>query len=734
MDPTNRGSEEFHDDERTPDEPGATGRPPRESAAAPEVPAAQGPVRVVQLVAGDYLLTVNPVDGSEIEPCPPGALPARPERHGPERREGLRLAAAPPPPARQAGPQLPLVGRSEERERLGRLLSRGRSVRLTGPSGSGRSVLLDAVAEDCAGLAPDGVVRLSGYHRTPTDLLHELFAVVHHAPLHRLERGELLAAVHEIGAVVVLDDLEFGGAALDELLDATPECAFLLAATPDVAAPSTDSHVEEVFLGGLDRTGCLELLELAVDRPLTDEEADWAADLWFESEGLPLRFVQAGALLRQKDELASAPAAADDGFGVFAERPYAAAGDGEDEGRPASLPSLAEAAGPAVLLASRLDEAARNALRFAVALGGEMPHQAHLPALAGDTHADAAVGDLLACGLITPVGAHYRLAAGVAEQLLAGATATRPPPGRTPPPSTTPGGPGTPPSPPSGSPRRARSSSPRWAPSSATATPGTGRPRCCSPVPPHRPSRPRCTGAWERALRAGQEAARLAGEVGEEAYFHHELGVLALCTGNLDRARAQLEASIGLRGVLADKRGAVAGRRALALVADRSGLAMGARTVPGGGPARTGSTRVPPLPPLRTPSGEEVPAARREESAAPPAKPATARPVRPQPADSTTTIVSRVPAAAGAPAAAAAPVPVPPAPRGAARWAGRRGRTSSWPAATGATSSRRARAPSSPPSSAPSSPSAPPRAAGTETARRRSGPASRRTGRTATAG
>ncbi|GHG56500.1 ATP-binding protein [Streptomyces griseocarneus] len=669
MDPTNRGSEEFHDDERTPDETGAPQRPPREAAATPEAPAAQGPVRVVQLVTGDYLLTVNPVDGSEIEPCPPGALPARPERHGPERRDGLRRAAAPPPPARRTGPDLPLVGRTEERERLGRLLSRGRSVRLTGPSGAGRSVLLDAIAEDCAGLAPDGVVRLSGYRRTPADLLHDLFTAVHHAPLHRLERGELLAAVHEIGAVVVLDDLEFGGAALDELLDATPECAFLLAATPDVAAPSTDSHVEEVFLGGLDRTGCLELLELAVDRPLTDEEAGWAADLWFESEGLPLRFVQAGALLRQLDELTSQPPAADE-FGVFAERPYAAAaaeaaGDGEGDGRTAPLPTLAEAAAPAALLASRLGEAARDALRFAVALGGEMPHQAHLPALAGDTHADAAVGDLLACGLITPVGAHYRLAAGVAEQLLAEGYGDE-------------------------AAARAHSAAQHyaWWAGHPSVTPeriavegeailaalgaliadGDAGHRAAA-VLLARTAAPAFAaalhwGAWERSLRAGQEAARLAGEVGEEAYFHHELGVLALCTGNLDRARAELEASIGLRGVLADRRGAVAGRRALALVADRSGLAMGARTVPGGGPARTGSTAVPPLPPLpgRTPSGEEVPAARSEESAAPPAKPATARPARPQPTDATTAIVSRVPAAAGAPAAAAPAVPGPSAP------------------------------------------------------------------------
>ncbi|NED14242.1 hypothetical protein, partial [Streptomyces sp. SID9124] len=57
-------------------------------------------------------------------------------------------------------------------------------------------------------------------------------------------------------------------------------------------------------------------------------------------------------------------------------------------------------------------------------------------------------------------------------------------------------------------------------------------------------------GAWERALRIGQEAARLAGEVAEEAYFHHELGILALCTGHPARARTELETAISMRGAL----------------------------------------------------------------------------------------------------------------------------------------------------------------------------------------
>ncbi|WP_344089802.1 ATP-binding protein, partial [Streptomyces stramineus] len=661
MDPTNR-PEEFGDDGPEAVAASAPGHEAADRDAAGHGPAL---ARVVHVVAGDYVLTVNPVDGCEIEPCLPGERPGRPGRHGPDERAELLRAAAPPPPARRIGPELPLLERQEERERLSRLLSRGRSVRVTGPSGSGRTVLLDAVAADCANLAPDGVVRLSGHHRTTTDLLYELFAAVHDAPLHRPDRAGLLAAVHEIGAVVVLDDLEFGGSALDELLDATPECAFLLAATPDVAAPSPDSHLEEVFLGGLDRTGCLELLEHAVDRPLTDEEADWAADLWFESEGLPLRFVQAGALLRQRDEMSADPAAVDE-FGVFAERPYvaaaeAAAAEGDDSTAAGArngipLPALSTAAAPAALLASWLSDAARDTLAIAIALGGEVPHQAHLPALVGDTHADAAVGELLACGLITPTGAHYRLAAGVADQLTAQGYGTDAAErahtaaqhyawwaGH-----------------PSVAPERAAAEADAILAAMGVLIADGDAGQAAAAVLLARTAAPAFAAAlhwsaWERSLRHGQAAARRAGEVGEEAYFHHELGVLALCTGNLDRARAELEASIGMRGVLADKRGAIAGRRALALVADRAALAAGGPVVPPGVSRAERGPVPPPVPPVappaaphgRTPAGEEVPDARREESATPPAVPSPF--AAPRPEGVSTTVVTRLADGSAAP-------------------------------------------------------------------------------------
>ncbi|WP_043266147.1 ATPase AAA [Streptomyces sp. CT34] len=589
MDPnTHRGPEEYGDQD-APDAPPAPASGDRQGGSG-------GLARVVRLVAGNYLVAVNPVDGSEIQPCPPGERPAPPEKLDQQERAAAARAAAPPVPSGPvsfAGHEVPLEERDEDVDRLVRLLTRGRSVRVTGPSGSGRTRLLDAVAGAVADLAPDGVVRLSGYRRGVTDVLYALYAAVYRAPQHRPDRPELLRLLGGIGAIVVVDDLEFGGAALDELLDATPECAFLLSATPDVPAPSADSHLEEVFVGGISRTAGVRLLERAVGRPLTAEEDTWAADLWFESEGLPLRFVQAAALLRHRERARTAPGALDDGYGLFPEEGTAAAGEpGERPETP--LPPLGEAAAPASLLAERLGAAAQETLRFAVALNGELPHQAHLPALTQDTHADAALGELLGSGLISPAGTHYRLAGSVRDQLTAAGYAE-------------------------GAAARAHTAAQHYAwwaghpsvtPEQAAAESDTvlaamgvltgsrenGHPAAA--VLLARTAAPAFAAAlhwsaWERSLRHGQEAARLAGEVAEEAYFHHELGVLALCSGNIDRARAELEASIGLRGVLSDRDGAVAGRRALALVLDRARAASAnaATTVlKSVGPAAGGAT------------------------------------------------------------------------------------------------------------------------------------------------
>ncbi|MFI6288171.1 ATP-binding protein [Streptomyces sp. NPDC051018] len=587
----------------------SAGRPraPRDPGAPDLAQPTPAPARTVQLISGDLLLTVNPVDGSEIEPRPPGGAPEgqdwppEPRRRTHAQRAEAERAAKPPVPAGPAAPRLPLLERDEVHERVTRLLSRGRSVRLTGPDGSGRTTLLDLVAEDCAGLAPDGVVRLNGLHRTANELLYDLFAALHSAPRYRPGRAELLARVREIGAVVVLDDLAFGGSALNDLLAAAPECAFLLSAAPGLPEPAPGARLDEVSLTGLSRGASLELLERVVDRPLTEDETNWAGDLWFESQGLPLRFVQAGALLRQCDELRDDPDAFED------LSPFEGARSTE-----VPLPTLGQGAAPAALLASRLSAAARETLRFAVALGGEVPHQAHLPALVGDTHADAALGELLGCGLLSPAGARYRLSPGAVTQLRekgygddSAETATH---ARTAArhyawwaahPSVAPE-------------RVAAEADAVVAALAALVAQGKRAGHASAAVLLARGAAPALAaglhwGAWERVLRIGSEAARIAGEVAEEAYFHHELGALALCTGNLDRARAELETSVGMRGALSDKKGTVASRRALALVTDHfRGGAASAPTVPtapgaaSGGSGGAGGT-VPDVRPEKSP-------------------------------------------------------------------------------------------------------------------------------------
>ncbi|MFG2335836.1 ATP-binding protein [Streptomyces yangpuensis] len=638
----------------------ATGGPASPAPASvpaspgPMPPAPSGPARVVTLTAGDFTLTVNPVDGSEIEPLRPGTERGRPAKRDAAARAARDAAARPPVLPGSPISARPLLARDEELERLVRLLGRGRSVRLTGPSGSGRSALLDAVATRCTGVAPDGVVRLSGYgHQQPGELLHALYAAVYEAPRERPEQDVLLARVRDIGAVVLLDDLEMGGGALDELLRATPECAYLLAATPDTKAPSDDSHIEEVFLTGLGRADCVALLEAGVGRPLTDEETAWAEDLRFASEGLALRFVQAAAMLRQRDELNHGDEDDDEEPGVFEERP-------RDSGA-VPLPTLAEGAAPAELLASRVSESARAALRIACALGGELPHHAHLPALVGDTHADTAVAELLACGLLTPVGTRYRLAVGVARQLEDvgyGETVSE----------------------------EARTAARHyaWWTGHASVVPErvaaeadavlaalAGADVVAAAVLA-RTAAPAFAAslhweAWERVLRSGAEAARKAGEVAEQAYFHHELGVLALCEGRLDRARAELETSIGLRGALADKRGTVAGRRALALVVDRE--AAGAASPPlrleAPGTPSAASEAVTVATPaagskteaatVATPAARKAPAAR-PAPAAPAARTAPAAPAaRTVPAAAPSTPASKAPAAPAAPAVPVSP-------------------------------------------------------------------------------
>ncbi|MEY9878395.1 hypothetical protein ABH931_007922 [Streptacidiphilus sp. MAP12-33] len=529
---------------------------PEQSSAQSGDRRADGSTRTGDLVVGDLLLTVNAPEGSTPRSLPAGRRPA-----------------APVPPAVATGPAryalAGLLEREEQCARLRALLGQGRSVRLTGPHGSGRTAVLEAVATSCATLTPGGVVRLSAHRRPLGDLLQALYEALGGTPGHRPSRRELPGLLAGVRAIVLVDDVDFGGEALDDLLGAAPDCAFLIAATPDTPTPEVGAPIEESRLAGLTRAGSLALLAKLAGRSLDESERAWAVDLWFESEGLPLRFVQAAALLRHRELAIDA----------------LAGGLVEPDEDPVPLPSVAESAAPAVRIGRGLGEPARRLLRLASALGGEIPTPPHLPALIDVGHGEAAVEELVEAGLAEPTpGATHRLVEGVALLLAEEWPAV-------------------------GLPDAAQHFT--WWTGHAAVTEAqiaaeaevllavlrtdqeAGRheqvvllARACAPSF----ALALRWGAWERALRYGLESARATEAVAQEAWFHHELGVLTFCAGAYSRSRAELEASVALRGALADSRGTATGRHVLELL-DQAVTLSGATAVGGGGSRREDGLR-----------------------------------------------------------------------------------------------------------------------------------------------
>ncbi|MFE6053241.1 ATP-binding protein [Kitasatospora sp. NPDC056446] len=552
-----------------------------------------------ELVSGGLLVGVGAPDGSEARPCPEEWRP-RPRPTGrsePARGPVGGVGRAVGPLALGAGPaDLPLLDREADIAELLGLLAEGRSIRLVGQAGSGRSALLSAVAEAAADLAPGGVVQLCGHHRTVDDLLQDLFAATHHAPGYRPDPGQLAAHLAGVGAVVVIDAAEPSDSELEELLATAPGCAFLVSVAPDSPPLVVGSRLQDHLVAGLSRSACLALTARLAGRPLDVAEKAWAVDLWFESEGLPLRFVQAAALLRQRDVSVDALVAAeDDRMDVFGavEGPVHDPDPAIRENalrRTVPLPSVAETASPAVRLAEGLSEPAQAVLRLTVALGGECPTAPHLPALIDVGQGEAALAELADAGLAVSVGGHHRLTAGAFDLL-------------------------APHWPPLGCVDGAAQHFAWWVGHSSVtleqiaaeaevvigvlvADGAAGRHEAV--VRLARAAAPALAlalrwGAWERVLQLGLEGARRAGSAVDQAWFHHEAGVHAICLRQPSRAVAELETALTLRAGAGEQRGVASARRMLDLLrADGRQLPAAAPAAPSRAPViRKIAARVP---------------------------------------------------------------------------------------------------------------------------------------------
>jgi LysM repeat protein len=237
-----------------------------------------------QVAVGNYNLQIGSVHGGVVNINLPDQRP--------------RLQARPTPvkilPRRISG----LLDRVEEIGAAETSLSTQMPVEFNALSGFGKTSLLRLLARrSLTDAYPDGVIYLSARDQRPGDLLQSIFdALFEYDVSYKPSEGEIRFALQNKHALILLDDVELSREEVEGLLDAVPDCTFLL------AGPEQKLWGEgrTISLPGLPSSEAQSLLERELGRKLDDREAAATHELWEALDGSPLALIQAAALVRER--------------------------------------------------------------------------------------------------------------------------------------------------------------------------------------------------------------------------------------------------------------------------------------------------------------------------------------------------------------------------------------------------------------------------------------------------
>ena len=278
-----------------------------------------------------------------------------------------------------------LVDRRTEAAAALSALDTGLPVEISGPSGAGKTAILRHLAHHPRATAfVDGIVYLSARHRTSLDLLQRLFEAFYESDtICKPADAEIRRALQDTHALILLDDVALPQEDLEQVLDAAPRSAFVIAARERCLW----GEVRSIALTGLPAEDGALLLERELQRALDPTERTAAAELCASLEGSPRRILQAAALIR---------------------RHAIPAGNWSKYVTPDDL--LAE------LMAS-IDERERRVLLALSAMGGVGVDVWHVSALAELPQVEPPLTSLVARGLVLITESQYRLADGVGDRL-----------------------------------------------------------------------------------------------------------------------------------------------------------------------------------------------------------------------------------------------------------------------------------------------------------------------------
>ena len=232
-------------------------------------------------------------------------------------------------------PPVPFVGRATELAELALAISEHRSVVVSGVDGSGRSALLTRATNEPVAALTDGVLLIDGVNeigaaRSPDDLAQALYNAAYDSdPVPKVTLETVRAEIGPLEVIVVIDDVAMSGPALNRLAGLAPHGAVLMTAR---VAP-LDTDVLDIEMGALARDEAVDLLAATagLDRAsAADSALDELSELLAD---LPDPIVRAGRAIRARridaaTALAEArlvAAVAQDPVAVALERAYAVA-------------------------------------------------------------------------------------------------------------------------------------------------------------------------------------------------------------------------------------------------------------------------------------------------------------------------------------------------------------------------------------------------------------------------
>jgi hypothetical protein len=320
-----------------------------------------------QVIVGNYNVQIQNSNGCVVNVASPPDQPAYSMRSLPVH---LRPRAFPS-----------LLDRDREAESIKAAMQISAPVSIFGEEGIGKTSFVRRLIHlpDLPGF-PAGVVYLDASRRGLEDLLQYLFDTFYESRSEFKPRdGEIRLALQGLKGLVFLDGLNLARDEIVSLLDAAPDCTFILSSLER----SLWGEGQSIPLKGLPENDALTLFQRELGRSLNEEELAAARKICALLQGHPLRILQAAELVHESAKPIS---------GLLEELQR-------------------ESPAKAVLQATlnTLDKPQENVLALLAAAGGTVMPLEHLVSLSSDPDVRKTLQGLIALGLVQAHSPRYSL-------------------------------------------------------------------------------------------------------------------------------------------------------------------------------------------------------------------------------------------------------------------------------------------------------------------------------------